>query len=103
MKINTKIKFLQEGGTMTPTSEGSGNSQMPAQEAAPAANENPVLILADMAAQALQNNDCQMGLQVCQGYLQLVQQMAGEGGEGEPVSQGEPVYRKGGKLAYRQK
>lgn len=67
----------------------------------PQSEEDPIMMLAQMAAQAIQNNDGQMALQVCQGFLQLVQQMAGEASAAEPVSQGEPVYRKGGKLAYR--
>ena len=54
-----------------------------------------------MAAQALQNNDGQMALEVCQGFLQLVQQMAGEAGGPETAPQGEPVYRKGGKFVGR--
>lgn len=79
---------MQEGGTVEPQAE-----------AAPAQQEDPIMMLAQMAAQALQNNDGQMALQVCQGFLQLVQQMAGGAEQGAP--QGEPVYRKGGKLAYK--
>jgi len=56
-----------------------------------------------MAATAIQNNDSQLAFQVCQGYLQILQQMAGESGGSEPAPQGEPVYKKGGKLAYRMK
>ena len=98
-----KLKFLQEGGAMG----------MPAEDpnAAPAAaptsgaeaqggSEDPIMMLAEMAAQALQANDGEMALQVCQGFLELVQQMAQGGGEQEAAPQGEPVYRKGGKLAY---
>ena len=97
MKIKTNVKFLQEGGTMEAPTE---QSQAAPNAGAPAGgSEDPIMVLAQMAAQALQNNDGQMALQVCEGFLQLVQQMAGEAGAQEP--QGEPVYRKGGKLAYR--
>lgn len=67
----------------------------------PQGEDDALLMLAQMAAQALQNNDGQMALEVCQGFLQLVQQMAGEAGGPEPAPQGEPVYRKGGKLVSR--
>ena len=51
-----------------------------------------------MSAQALQSQDCQMAMQVCQAFLELVQQMQG-GAPAEP--QGEPVFRKGGVLVGR--
>lgn len=65
---------------------------------AEAGGQDPLLMLADAAAQALQSQDCQMMAQVCQGLVALVQQAAG-GAPAEP--QGEPVFRKGGKLLYR--
>ena len=103
MKIKTNVKFLQDGGAVsTPT---------PAQTQAPQGNaggeqsggEDPIVILAQMASQALQSGDGEMALQVCEGFLQLVQQMTGspEGAGTPPPPQGEPVYKKGGKLAYR--
>ena len=54
--------------------------------------------LAQLFAQGLQNQDCQMLAQGAQMFLQLVEQLQG-GGTEEP--QGEPVFRKGGRLAYR--
>ena len=54
--------------------------------------------LAQLFAQGLQNQDCQMLAQGAQMFLQLVEQSQGGGAE-EP--QGEPVFRKGGRLAYR--
>jgi hypothetical protein len=47
--------------------------------------------------QALQNQDCQTALQVCQALVQLMQQAQG----GQPAEQGEPVYRRGGILVRR--
>lgn len=87
MKIKTNVKFMQEGGAV--------EAPAPAQQG----GEDPIMALAQMAAQALQNNDGQLALQVCQGFLQLVQEMAG--GAEQSAPQGEPVYRKGGKLAYK--
>ena len=92
------IRRFQEGGAM-PTE--APMDQAPAPEGgAPAegGGENPLIMLAEAAAQALQGQDCQMMAQVCQGLLALVQQMAG----GAPAEQqGEPVFRKGGRLLRR--
>lgn len=87
MKI---VKFLQEGGAA------------PAPSAAPAGpqgGQDPLQMLGEMAAQALQAQDCQAAMQVCEGFLALLQQAMSEGPQG-PVGQapeGEPVFKKGGK------
>lgn len=84
------IKKLQEGGAMP--------------EATPAQGQDPFQMLAEMAVQALQGQDCQMAMQVCEGYVALIQQAMGEAQA--PVGQapeGEPVFRKGGKLVKRKK
>ena len=62
-------------------------------------------MLAEMAAQALQTQDCQAMAQVCEGFLALLQQAMSEGPQG-PVGQapeGEPVFKKGGKMVGRKK
>lgn len=85
------IKKFQEGGSMEAPAE-----QMP--EQAPQEGQDPIMMLAQGAAQALQAQDCQMAMQVCQGLIQLIQQAQG-GAPEEP--QGEPVFKKGGKLVRR--
>ena len=74
--------------------------QQGAAEAQPAQSgqeQDPIMILAQMSMQALQSQDCNMAMQVCQAFIQIIQQM-----QGAPQEQGAPVYRKGGRLAYRQ-
>lgn len=96
--IPKNVRRFQEGGQM-PVEDPAMVEQAPA-EAAPAGGggQDPIMMLAEAAAQALQGQDCQMAMQVCQGLLELVQQMAG----GAPQeSQGEPVFRKGGVLVRR--
>lgn len=61
--------------------------------------QDPMMQLAQMFAQGLQNQDCQMLMQGAQMFLQLLQQA--QGGEQPQESQGEPVFRRGGRLAYR--
>lgn len=76
---------------------------MPAEQAAPEsapvqeqAEQDPIMMLAQAAAQAIQNQDCEVAMQVCQAFLEIVQQMQG----GAPAT-AEPVYRAGGKLVRR--
>ena len=61
---------------------------------------DPLMQLAQMAAEALQSGDCNTALAVCEGFMQLVQE-ASQGQGGEAVPQGEPVYKRGGTLVRR--
>lgn len=71
------------------------------QGAAPAqqGGEDPLMQVAQVAMQALQNRDCNAAMQVCQIFLQMVQQMGQQSVPEQP--QGEPVFRKGGILVRR--
>ena len=98
------VKKFQQGGPIAP------EEQMPAEEMpvegspeeAPmeGGEENPLIMLAEGAMQALQSQDCQIAMQVCQGLVQILQQMQGPAPE-EPA--GEPVFKKGGVLLRRVK
>ena len=96
IKINDKrLKKFQEGGEMTPDAAA---TQAP-MEAAPApeqAGGSPEEQLLMACQQAVETQDCNLAIQVCQAILQ----MAGGGGQEAPAApEGqEPVYRKGGKL-----
>ena len=70
----------------------------PQAQEAPAGAEDPMMQLIQAAAQALQGQDCNLAMQVCQAFLEIVQQMQG-GAPEEP--QGEPVFRRGGTLVRR--
>lgn len=92
-----KIKKFQEGGAM------------PAGEAAPMGPEggqDPLMQIAEIFAQGLQGGDCQMLAQGAEMFLQVIAQAMGQGGPQGPVDQapeGEPVFKKGGKLIKRKK
>lgn len=95
-------KFQQGGpvgapaeGTEAPVSQGEAPEEPTPEEGG---QEDPMMQLTQLFAQGLQNQDCQMLAQGAQMFLQLVEQSQGGGAE-EP--QGEPVFRKGGRLAYR--
>lgn len=94
------IKRFQQGGPVAPEEEMPAE-EMPAEGAPEAApQDNPLIALAEGAMQALQSGDCQVALQVCQGLVQIIQQMQ------EPAPQeatGEPVFKKGGVLLRRVK
>lgn len=93
MKLGRKY---QEGGPM------------PAGAPAPApqGGQDPMAMLMQGAQQAVQAQDCEIAMQVCQMLLELA------GGGNAPASpapeatapapaEGEPVYRRGGKLLRR--
>lgn len=93
MKLGRKF---QEGGPM------------PAGAPAPApqGGEDPMVILMQGAQQAIQAQDCNIAMQVCQMLLELA------GGAGAPAgpapaeaapapAESEPVYRRGGRLLRR--
>lgn len=104
MKITRRknIYRFQEGGPMPEDQEMDQQTPeegAPEEGGQPEQQQDPLMQLAQMAAQALQSQDCQMAMQVCQAFIQMIQQAQGGGQAQEP--QGEPVFRKGGKLAYR--
>lgn len=109
MKITYKnavkqTKKFQQGGPVDAPTDG---TEAPvSQEEAPevpapgeGGQEDPMMQLAQLFAQGLQNQDCQMLAQGAQMFLQLVEQSQGGGAE---KPQGEPVFaRNGAKLLYR--
>ena len=93
------IKKFQEGGPMP--------QDPAAQGGAPQGGEDPTAMLMQGAQQAVQNQDCQIAIQVCQ----MILEMLGGGGapaeggapEGAPAAENpqEPIYRFGGRLIRR--
>ena len=97
MKIeDKKLKKLQEGGEIP--AGASAPEAAPAPEQAPEQGGDPLEQIVMAAAQAVQTQDAQLALQVCQALVEL----AGGGGEqpspAAPEGQA-PVYKKGGKLS----
>lgn len=90
MKLGRKF---QMGGPMP---EG---ADAPAQQG----TEDPTAMLLDAAQQALQGQDCQMAMQVCQMLVEALGQQGGPqgGAPEEEAPQGQPVYRMGGRLLRR--
>jgi hypothetical protein len=92
MKLGRKF---QEGGAMP--------AEAPA--AAPQGGEDPMAMLMQGAEQAVSAQDCEIAMQVCQMLLEL----AGGGAPAEAApaeaapapAEGEPVYRRGGRLVRR--
>lgn len=94
MNINIRnynpVRRFQEGGPMP---EGGGG-------------EDPMMQLIQAAAQAVQSQDCQTAMAVCQALVQMAQGGPQGGPEGAPAPEeaapeGEPVYRRGGRLVRR--
>ena len=91
------INKFQEGGAMPPQGAPQGAEQGAPEEQGAGAEQDPMAMLLQAAAQALQNQDCNMSMQVCQALVQMAQQ----GQDGAPGEAGQPVYRKGGRLVRR--
>lgn len=93
MKLGNKF---QAGGPMP--------AGAPAQ--VPQGGEDPTAMLLQGAQQAVQGQDCEMAMQVCQ---MLIEALGGGGSPQEAAPQeaapapaeGEPVYRRGGRLVRR--
>lgn len=86
------INYFQEGGAMPAGASAGG--------------QDPMAMLMRGAQQAVQAQDCQIAMQVCQMLLELAG--GGAPAQGAPAeaaapapAEGEPVYRRGGKLLRR--
>ena len=90
-KLNEMIRKFQEGG---PVSGPEETEAAPAE--APAGGEDPTAQILEAAMAALQNQDCNLAMQVLQA---IVQMLGGGAPEGPAVPQGQqPVFGKGGRL-----
>ena len=100
MKLNLKTQKFQQGGAAPdPTAQQAPTDAQAAPQQG-GQGQDPLMPLAQMAAQALQSGDCNSMAAVCQGFLELIQQ-ASQGGGSQQAPQGEPVYAKGGKILRR--
>ena len=96
-----KIKKFQQGGpapapqgpTMAPQAQPEGQGG------------DPLMEIAQIFIQGLQTQNCEMLAQGAQAFLMLLQQAQGGAEQAAPVGepQGEPVFKKGGKLCGRKK
>lgn len=92
-KVNDEklVKYLQEGGV---SPEAAPEEAAPAPEQAGGSPEEQII---QAAAQAVQTQDANLALQVCQALVE----MAGGGAQQAPAApEGQqPVYKKGGKFS----
>lgn len=94
-KVNDEkfIKFLQEGGVSPEAA--SEEAVPPVQEEAQGSPEEQLVMACQ---QALETQDCNLALQVCQAVMQMIGGGAGAPEPAAPEGQA-PVYKKGGKLS----
>ena len=95
--MKLRINKYQEGGPMP--AEEAPMEQAPAEGGAPAGGspEDALMQMAQLAMQALQNQDCDSAMAVCQAFVEMIQAQQGGGG----AAPEEPVYRAGGRLVRR--
>lgn len=95
---------FQQGGPMPAEDPGMAAGDPGMEGGAPApeqgGGQDPLMQLAQAAMQALQTQDCNIAMQVCQGFVALLQQAQGGAPAGQ-APEGEPVFRKGGVLVRR--
>ena len=97
MKIKeTEIKKFQMGGAMAPAEQPM--EAVPAEQ--PQEGGDPFEQIMQMAMEALQSQNCEAAMGVCQGLVQLAQEMAGGQGGAEQAP-AEPVFKKGGQLGKK--
>ena len=100
MRIVNKYRKFQEGGAMPAEAapvEGAEGAPM-GPEGAPQGGEDPLMQILQVAAQALQSQDCQAAMAVCQALIELAQ---GGSATGQPTEAApeEPTFaRQGAKL-----
>ena len=94
-ELNEMIRKFQEGGEMAAPAEAAPEGGAPGQ-GAPEGGDPTAQIL-EAATAALQNQDCNLAMQVLQA---LVQMLGGGAPEGPAAPEGQqPVFKKGGKLS----
>ena len=98
--MDLKFRKFQEGGAM-PTNDQAQAAPEDQGGAPQDQGQDPMAQLLQAAAQAYQSQDCQTAIQVCQMLVQMVQQGAGPAPEEGTAEEGEPVYKKGGRLCRR--
>ena len=87
-----KIRKFQEGGAVAPVKAPMGGD--------PAMEQDPLMQILQIAGEALQTQNCEAAMAVCEGFMMLVTQS--DQSQTPPPPTGEPVYRKGGTLLRRQ-
>ena len=93
--MNLKFKNYSESEYISKLQEGGTVPVEPPVEEAPAEPQDPMQELLMAAQQALESQDCNLAMQICQALMEMA-------GGGQPAPEApagqEPVYRAGGKL-----
>ena len=94
------IKKYQEGGAAPMPVEAAAAPAPAGPEAGPQGGQDPIMMIAQAAMQALETQDCNIAMQVCEAFIGLLQ-----GGQEAPAEVGapveQPVFKKGGKLSKK--
>ena len=94
-ELNEMIRKFQEGGEMAAPEGGTPAGATP--EGVAPEGGDPTAQILEAAMAALQNQDCNLAMQVLQAIVQMLGGGAPEGPAAPEVQA--PVFRKGGKLA----
>lgn len=78
-----------------------GGQVAPLQDPAAQGGGDPIMQLAEMSMQALQSQDCNIAMQVCEAFVALVQQASAPQGPVGSPGEGTPQFKRGGKMIGR--
>lgn len=95
MRISRKISKFQEGGPMP---QGAPEQEMAPEQAPQGGAQDPMGQILQVAAQALQTQNCEAAMAVCQALMQLAQ---GAAGGPEQAPQEEPQFARNGARLVR--
>lgn len=95
-----QIKKFQMGGEVPAGTPAQAST--PVEATAPASGDDVLMQIAQLFAQGLQTGDCNLLAQGAEAFLMLLQQ-ASAPAPMEAAPQGQPVFKKGGKLIGRKK
>ena len=97
------VKKYQMGGAAPAPEAAPQGTPAPEAGGAPAeGGGDPLMALAELAMQGLQNQDCAALTQLAEQFLALLDQ-AGAGAEPAPAPEQGAVFKKGGKIVARRK
>ena len=102
MKIESKIKKFQQGGPMPQGAPAEGGAapaegQAPEGGAPEQGGQDPMAQILQVAAQAVQTQNCEAAMAVCQALMQIAQGGAAQ----ESAPQEEPTFARNGSKLVR--
>lgn len=92
-----RIKKLQMGGELSPEEEALMAEEQAAAQAQGGGEQDPLMMMGELAMQALETQDCEAAMGLAEMVIMLIQEMSG-GGQAPQGGQEIPQFSLGGKI-----